>query len=53
MTVAELFKSVKYITNDKGKKSAVVVDMEDAEELGRTRAVKEETIPWNVARDVI
>jgi PHD/YefM family antitoxin component YafN of YafNO toxin-antitoxin module len=63
MTVAEIFKSVKYITNDKGKKSAVVVDMEvweqivtlledleDAEELGRARAVKEETIPWNIAR---
>jgi hypothetical protein len=63
MTVADILKSVKFVVGPKGKKSAVMVeldvweqivqileDAEDADEIKQARAVKEEKIPWNVAK---
>jgi len=63
MTVAELLDHVKFVVNPKGKKSAVLVDLdiweqivalledaEDADEMKKAFSVKEETIPWNVAK---
>lgn len=63
MTVAEILNHVKFVVNPKGKKSAVVVDMEiweqivtlledaeDADELKQARSIREEQIPWNVAK---
>ena len=60
MTVADIFKSVKFVVSSKGKKSAVMVELdvweqivtilEDAEKIKKARAVKEEKIPWNVAK---
>lgn len=63
MTVAEILKSVNFVVGPKGKKSAVLVDMavweqivtmledaEDADEIKQARSVREETIPWNVAK---
>jgi len=63
MTVSEILKSVNFVVGPKGKKSAVLVDMavweqivtmledaEDAEEIKQTRSVREEAIPWSVAK---
>jgi len=63
MTVAEILKSVKFVVNPSGKKSAVMVDLdvweeiltmledaEDADEIQQARDVHEETIPWNTAK---
>jgi len=63
MTIAEILNSVKFVVNPDGYQSAVVVelgvweqivtlleDTEDAEEIKQARAVKEETIPWNIAK---
>jgi len=63
MTVAEILEKVKFGINPSGKKSAVVVDLdiweeivtmledaEDAEELKKSRVVREETIPWKEAK---
>lgn len=60
MTVAEILEKVKFVINPSGKKSAVVVDLdiweeivtmledaEDAEEIKKSRIMREETIPWN------
>jgi hypothetical protein len=64
MTVADILNSVKFVVNPDGHQSAVVVDLdvweqivtlledaEDAEELKQARAVKEETIPWQVVEN--
>lgn len=63
MTIAEILSSVKFVVEPNGQQSAVVVDMEvweqivtllenaeDAEEMKQARAVKEETIPWKMAK---
>ncbi len=63
MTVADILNSVKFVIEPDGHQSAVVVewdiweqivtlleDAEDADEIKKARAVKEETIPWNIAR---
>ncbi len=63
MTVAEILKSVKFVVNPNGQQSAVMVDMnlweqiltvledaEDADEMKQTRAIKEDKIPWNLAK---
>ncbi|MBU4352903.1 MAG: hypothetical protein KJ939_07545 [Nanoarchaeota archaeon] len=63
MTVAEILKSVKFVVNPNGQQSAVMVDMnlweqiltvledaEDADEMKQIRAIKEEKIPWNIAK---
>ncbi|MBU2610056.1 MAG: hypothetical protein KJ606_03785 [Chloroflexi bacterium] len=63
MTVSEILKSVKFVVNPNGQQSAVMVDMnlweqiltvledtEDAEEMKQIRAIKEEKIPWNIAK---
>ena len=63
MTVADILNSVKFVVNPDGHQSAVVVDLdvweqivtlledaEDAEEIKRARAIKEETIPWKTVK---
>ncbi|MCJ7583782.1 MAG: hypothetical protein MUO30_03300 [Anaerolineales bacterium] len=63
MTVADILNSVKFVVNRDGRQSAVVVnldvweqivtlleDSEDAEEIKQARAIKEETIPWKMAK---
>jgi hypothetical protein len=63
MTVAEILSHIKFVVNPKGNKSAVLVDMdiwdqivtllenaEDADELKQARSIREEQIPWNVAK---
>ncbi len=60
MTVADILNSVKFVVNPDGHQSAVVVDLdvweqivtllEDAEEIKKARAVKEETISWKTAK---
>ncbi len=63
MTVSDILNSIKFVVNPDGHQSAVVVDMdvweqiitlledaEDAEEIKKARAVKEETIPWKTAK---
>lgn len=63
MTLAEILKSVKFVVNPSGKKSAVMVDLdvweqivtmledlEDADEIKQKRAIREETVPWNVTK---
>ena len=63
MTVAEILKSVKFVVDPSGKKSAVMVDLEvweqivtmledleDADEIKQTRAIREETVPWDVVK---
>jgi len=63
MTVTEILNSVKFVVSLDGHQSAVVVDIdvweqivilledaEDAEEIKRARAIKEETIPWKTAK---
>jgi len=63
MTVADILKSVRFVVNPKGEKSAVLVeldvweqivtmleDAEDIDEIKQMRSIKEETIPWNVAK---
>ena len=63
MTVTDILNSVKFVVESDGHQSAVVVDMdiweqivtmledaEDAEDIKRGRAVKEETIPWKTAK---
>ncbi len=63
MTVAEILKSVKFVVSASGKKTAVLVDLdiwdqiltlledvEDAEEIKQARALREETVPWDVAK---
>jgi hypothetical protein len=63
MTVAEILNSVKFVVNPDGRQSAVMVDLdvweqiitlledtEDAEEIKQARAIKEETIPWKMAK---
>jgi len=63
MTVAEILKTIKFVINPSGKKSAVLVDLdvweqivtlledvEDAAEIKQSRAVLEETVPWEVAK---
>jgi hypothetical protein len=63
MTVAEILEKVKFVINPSGKKSAVIVDLdiweqivsmledlEDAEEIKQAKMVREETIPWKVAK---
>ena len=64
MSVADILKSAKFVVDDKGNKKAVVFDfaiwdefldlledLEDAEEVRQLRGVKEETIPWEQARE--
>ena len=63
MVVADILNSVKFVVSPDGHQSAVVVDIdvweqivtlledtEDAEEIKRARAIKEETIPWKTAK---
>ena len=63
MTVSEILEKVKFVINPNGKKSAVIVDLdiwdqivsmledlEDAEEMKQAKMVREETIPWKVAK---
>ena len=63
MTIAEILGSVKFVIEPDGHQSAVIVyldvweqivtlleDAEDAEEIKKARAIKEETIPWKTAR---
>jgi len=62
-SVAEILEKVKFVINPSGKKSGVMVDLdiweqivgmledlEDAEEVKRARAVREESVPWNTAK---
>jgi len=56
MTVTDILSSIKFVVSPDGHQSAVVVDLdvweqivtllEDAEEIKKARAVKEETISW-------
>jgi hypothetical protein len=63
MTVAEILNHIKFVVNPKGKKSAVLVDMdvwkqivtlleeaEDTDELKQAHSIREEQIPWNIAK---
>lgn len=63
MTIADILNSVKFVVEPDGRQSAVVVDLdvweqiialledaEDADEIKKARAVKEETIPWKTAK---
>ena len=63
MTVSEILKSVNFVINPRGKKSAVLVDMaiweqilimledaEDADDIKQARSVREEQVPWDVAK---
>jgi hypothetical protein len=63
MTVAEILKSVKFVTGLKGKKSTVLVNMavweqivtmledaEDSDERRQARSVREEAVPWSAAK---
>jgi hypothetical protein len=63
MTIAEILKSIQFVVNPNGEKSAVMVgldvwaeivsmleDLEDAEELKQAKVVREETVPWKTAR---
>jgi len=63
MTIADILNSIKFVVDPDGHQSAVMVDLdiweqivtlledtEDAEEIKKARAVKEETIPWKVAK---
>jgi hypothetical protein len=63
MTLTDILKSVKFVVNPKGKKSAVLVDIdiweqivtlledvEDAEEIKQARTLREETIPWETVK---
>ncbi len=63
MTVTDILNSVKFVVSPDGHQSAVVVDLdvweqivtlledaEDAEEMKKARAVKEETVPWKTAK---
>jgi hypothetical protein len=63
MTVVEILNSVKFVVDPDGHQSAVMVDLdvweqivtlledaEDAEEIKRARAIKEETIPWKTVK---
>lgn len=63
MTVTDILNSVKFVVTPDGHQSAVVVDLdiweqivtlledaEDADEIKKTRAIKEETIPWKTAK---
>ncbi len=63
MTIAEILKSVRFVVNPSGQKSAVMMDLdvweeivsmledlEDAEEMKQAKMVREETVPWDVAK---
>ena len=63
MTVTDILNSVKFVITPDGRQSAVVVDLdiweqivtlledaEDADEIKKARTIKEETIPWKVAK---
>ena len=63
MTVTDILNSVKFVVTPEGHQSAVVVDLdiweqivtlledaEDAEEIKKARMVKEESIPWKIAK---
>ncbi len=59
MTIAEILNSIKFVVDPDGHQSAVMVDLdvweqivalledtEDAEEIIKARAIKEDTISW-------
>ena len=63
MTIAEILETVRFVVNPSGQKSAVMVDLdvceeivtmledhEDAEEMKQAKMVREETVPWDVAK---
>ncbi len=63
MTIAEILETVRFVVNPSGQKSAVMVDLdvweeivsmledlEDAEEMKQAKMIREETIPWDVAK---
>ena len=63
MTVAEILNSVKFVVEPNGHQSAVVVDLEvweqivsiledaeDADDIKKARSIKEESIPWKIAK---
>jgi PHD/YefM family antitoxin component YafN of YafNO toxin-antitoxin module len=63
MTVADILRSVNFVVSPNGEKSAVVVDLnvwehiqtmledaEDADEIEQACSIREEQIPWNVAK---
>ncbi len=65
MTVAEILKSIKFVVNPGGQKSAVLVDLdiweqivtlledaEDAEDIKQARAIHEETVPRDAAKGI-
>ena len=64
MSIAELLKKAQFVADGDGNKKAVVVDyaiweeiltlledLEDAEEVGRLHALREETVDWNVSKN--
>ena len=63
MTVTDILNSVKFVVTPDGHQSAVVVDLdiweqivilledsEDAEEIKKARTIKEDAMPWKVAK---
>ena len=65
MTVAEILKSANFVVGLKGNKFAVLVDMivweqivtmlgdaEDADEIKQARTIREEQVPWSVAKKI-
>ncbi|RIK28656.1 MAG: hypothetical protein DCC56_15430 [Anaerolineae bacterium] len=63
MTIAEILKSVQFVVNPDGEKSAVMVDVdvwdeivsmlediEDAEEMKQAKMIREESVPWEVVK---
>ncbi|MCC6499737.1 MAG: hypothetical protein IT313_05655 [Anaerolineales bacterium] len=63
MTIAEILKSIQFVVNPDGEKSAVMVDVdvwdeivsmlediEDAEEIKQAKMIHEESVPWEVVK---
>lgn len=63
MTVSELLRSVQFVVDPEGTKSAVILsmdvweqvltlleDIEDAEDIRQARKIKEDTVPWDQAK---
>ena len=63
MTIADILNSIKFVIDPDGHQSAVRVDLdvweqivtlledtEDTDEIKKAHTVKEETIPWKVAK---
>ena len=63
MTVSELLRSVQFVVDPEGTKSAVILsmdvweqvltlleDIEDAEDIRQARKIKDDTVPWDQAK---